>query len=67
LRTTKFVELGGDKRLGLFVEAFNLFNTVNFGNAYQGNGRSATFRQPNGYIPSIGIPRQVQLGARFLF
>ena len=67
LRTTKFIELGGDKRLGLFVEGFNLFNTVNFGNAYQGNGRSATFRQPNGYIPSIGIPRQVQLGARFLF
>ena len=67
LRTTKFIPLGGDKRLGLFVEFFNLFNTVNFGSAYQGNGRSATFRQPNGYIPSIGYPRQVQLGARFLF
>ena len=53
--------------LDVFVEAFNLFNTVNFGNAFQGNGRSATFRQANGYIPSIGIPRQVQVGARFLF
>ena len=67
LRTTKFIGLGGDKRLGLFVEFFNLFDTVNFGSAYNGNGRSATFRQPNGYIPSIGYPRQVQLGARFLF
>jgi hypothetical protein len=67
LRTTKFIQLGGERRLGLFVEAFNLFNTVNFGAEYQGNARSVEFRQPNGYIPSIGIPRQVQLGARFLF
>jgi hypothetical protein len=67
LRTTKFIPFGGERRLGLFVEFFNLFNTVNFGSAYQGNGRSATFQQPNGYIPSIGIPRQIQLGARFLF
>ena len=67
VRTTKFIGLGGDRRLGLFVEFFNLFNTVNHGAEYQGNGRSATFRQPNGYIPGIGYPRQVQLGARFLF
>ena len=67
LRTTKFIPLGGDRRLGLFVEFFNLFNTVNHGAEFQGNGRSATFRQPNGYIPGIGYPRQLQLGARFLF
>ena len=62
LRTTKFIALGGEKRLGLFVEFFNLFNTVNFGSQYQGNGRSATFQQPNGYIPSIGYPRQAPTG-----
>ena len=68
LRTTKFIGLGGDKKLGLFVEFFNLLNTVNLGGAYNGNGRSAAFRQPTGaYMPSIGYPRQVQLGARFLF
>jgi hypothetical protein len=67
LRTTKFISFAEERKLGLFVEFFNLFNTVNFGAEYQGNGRSATFRQPNGYIPSIGYPRQVQLGARFLF
>jgi hypothetical protein len=67
LRTTKFVELGGDRRLGLFAEFFNVFNTVNFGAAYNGNGRSATFQQPNGFVPGIGYPRQVQLGVRFLF
>ena len=40
LRTTKFVELGGERRIGFFAEVFNLFNTANFGERYQGNGRS---------------------------
>jgi carboxypeptidase family protein/TonB-dependent receptor-like protein len=69
MRSTKFFNLGGggDRKIGAFVEFFNLFNTANFGAQYQGNGRSSTFRQPNGYIPGIGYPRQIQLGARFLF
>ncbi len=67
LRTTKFFELGGDRRLGLFVEGFNLFNTANFGERYQGNGRSTAFRQPNNFVAGIGYPRQAQLGLRFLF
>jgi len=68
MRTTKFFNLGSsDRKIGAFVEFFNLFNTANFGAQYTANGRSATFRQPNGYIPGIGYPRQVQLGARFLF
>jgi len=67
LRTTKFVSLGGGRRLGLFAEFFNLFDSVNFGNEYTGNARSANFRQPTDFIPGVGYPRQVQLGARFLF
>ena len=67
LRATKFLGLGEQRRLGLFVEFFNVLNTVNFGNSYTGNGRSATFREPTGVIAGIGYPRQVQLGARFLF
>lgn len=67
LRTTKFLSLGADRRIGIFAEFFNLLNTVNFGNSYTGNGRSATFRQPTGLIAGIGYARQVQLGARFLF
>jgi hypothetical protein len=68
MRSTKFFNTGSaDRKIGVFVEFFNLFNTANFGSQYQGNGRSATFQQPNGYIPGIGYPRQVQLGARFLF
>jgi hypothetical protein len=59
--------LGGDRRLGLFVELFNVLNTVNHGNLYVGNSRSPNFQKPTGYIQSIGYPRQLQLGARFLF
>jgi hypothetical protein len=67
MRSTKYVNLGAEKKIGIFVEAFNLFNTNNFGSSYTGNASSATFGQPTGFIPSIGYPRQVQLGARFLF
>ena len=67
VRTTKFFDLGGDRRIGLFVEGFNLFNTANFGERYQGNGRSSAFRQPNNYVAGIGYPRQAQIGVRFLF
>jgi hypothetical protein len=67
LRSTKFVSLGGERRIGLFVELFNAFNTANFGAQFNGNGRSSAFRQPTGFIPGIGYPRQVQLGARFQF
>jgi hypothetical protein len=66
-RTTKFFALAGDRRVGLFVEVFNVFNTVNFGNNYGGNARGATFRQPTAFLASIGYTRQLQLGARFLF
>ena len=68
LRSTKFFDVGRrERKVGLFVELFNVFNTANFGGQYNGNGQSRTFRQPTGFVPGIGYPRQVQLGARFLF
>jgi hypothetical protein len=67
LRSTKFIGLGGEKKLGIFVELFNMFNTANFGASYSGNASSVNFRQPTGFIPGIGYPRQLQLGSRFLF
>ena len=67
LRATKFLPLGGSRQLGVFVELLNVTNTVNFGSQYQGNGRNSAFQQPNGFIPGIGYPRQIQLGSRFLF
>jgi len=67
MRTTKYIGLGADRRLGLFLELFNIFDNVNFGNAYNGNGRSAAFRTPTGFMPRLGIPRQAQVGFRLLF
>jgi hypothetical protein len=67
LRTTKFFSLGGERKIGVFAEAFNLFNQANFGSSFTGNGRSATFKQPTALIPGVGYPRQLQLGARLLF
>jgi hypothetical protein len=72
IRSTKFFNLGGggDRKVGVFVETFNVFNTANFGSLSsngQSNARSTTFRQPTAFIPGIGGPRQIQLGARFLF
>jgi hypothetical protein len=67
LRATKFLPLGGARQLGLFFELLNVANTVNFGSQYQGNGRNRAFQTPNGYLPGIGYPRQIQLGTRFLF
>ena len=67
MRSTKFFSLGGDKKVGIFAEFFNILNTDNFGGSYGGNARATTFRQPTGFIPGIGNPRQVQLGARFIF
>jgi hypothetical protein len=67
LRATKFFRFSSDnRRLSVFAEFFNLFNKANFGQSYNGNGRSVAFRQPVGFIPG-GVPFQVQLGARFQF
>lgn len=70
MRATKFFGIGGDKKIGIFGEFFNIFNTVNFGSLSSNgmsNARSTTFRQPTAFIPGLGIPRQAQFGARFTF
>jgi hypothetical protein len=67
-RVTKFFTVGQENRkLGVFVEFFNLFNTYNFGQIYGGNARSVLFKKPTGYMPGTGYPFQIQLGARFDF
>jgi len=67
-RVTKFFTVGREtRRVGVFAEFFNLFNTANFGQVYNGNARSALFKQPIGFIPGSGYPFQVQVGARFEF
>jgi hypothetical protein len=68
VRVTKFINLQGEqRRIALFAEFFNVFNTVNFGNLYQGNALSPNFMQPTGLMYGVGIPFQAQFGARFIF
>jgi hypothetical protein len=62
LSMSKFIPLGGQVRLQLRAEMFNVFNNVNFGNP-NGTFGSANF----GRISSVGSMRQIQLGARLLF
>ncbi len=56
------IRLGGDKRLELRVETFNLFNWVNYGFPAANVGNAGTF----GRITStLGDPREMQLAVKF--
>jgi hypothetical protein len=73
VRVSKFFRWGENKRLGLFFEAFNVFNTGNFGNQFQNTtgepdfGRPINFFGATGFSEPLGIPFQAQLGVRFSF
>jgi hypothetical protein len=73
VRLSKFFNFGERAKLGLFFEAFNVFNTGNFGNSYQNVTGSDDFRRPinffgaTGFSEPLGIPFQAQFGARFSF
>ena len=58
------IGLGGDKRLELRAEAFNLFNWVNYGFPAANVSNAGTF----GRITStLGDPREMQLAIKFYF
>ncbi|MET0625830.1 MAG: TonB-dependent receptor [Pyrinomonadaceae bacterium] len=73
VRVSKFFDFGETRKLGLFFEAFNVFNTANFGREFQNVTGRADFGRPlnffgaTGFSEPIGIPFQAQLGARFSF
>ncbi|MEW6130381.1 MAG: hypothetical protein AB1757_25320 [Acidobacteriota bacterium] len=66
----KFTE---NLKLSLFFEGFNIFNTANFGNSFDGTVGSPNFKKPTnffgatGFSEPIGIPFQGQFGIRFSF
>jgi hypothetical protein len=64
LRVSKAIRFGGDRKLDLIAQAFNLFNTKNlqaqFGSGRQGNALSPSF----GQILSARPATQVELAAR---
>jgi len=73
VRVSKFFRWGENTKLGLFFEAFNVFNTGNFGNQIQNVTGEPDFGKPinffgaTGFSEPIGIPFQAQLGVRFSF
>lgn len=73
VRVSKFFNFGEQRKLGLFFEAFNVFNTANFGREFQNVQGEADFGRPinffgaTGFSEPLGIPFQAQLGARFQF
>jgi outer membrane receptor protein involved in Fe transport len=73
VRVSKFFNFGETKKLGLFFEAFNVFNTGNFGNQFQNVTGTPDFGKPinffgaTGFSEPLGIPFQAQLGVRFSF
>lgn len=73
VRVSKFFRWGEKYKLGLFFEAFNVFNTGNFGNQFQNVTGTPDFGKPvnffgaTGFSEPLGIPFQAQLGVRFSF
>jgi Carboxypeptidase regulatory-like domain/TonB dependent receptor len=73
VRVSKFLKWGENYKLGLFFEAFNVFNTGNFGNQFQNVTGEPDFGKPinffgaTGFSEPLGIPFQAQLGIRFSF
>jgi hypothetical protein len=73
IRASKFFNWGERYKLGLFFEAFNVFNTGNYGNQFQNTTGTPDFGKPNnffgatGFSEPLGIPFQAQLGVRFSF
>ena len=73
VRVSKFFSFGERSKLGLFFEAFNVFNTANFGREFQNTTGAKDFGKPlnffgaTGFSEPLGIPFQAQFGARFSF
>jgi hypothetical protein len=73
VRVSKFFKFKETMKLGLFFEAFNVFNTGNYGNQFQNVTGEPDFGKPinffgaTGFSEPLGIPFQAQLGVRFTF
>lgn len=67
VRMSKRFRLGGRRALLLQVEAFNLFNRVNYGGTNMTWGTLLEPRDTFGDYTSANAPRQLQLGLKFEF
>ncbi|HEU0176062.1 MAG TPA: carboxypeptidase regulatory-like domain-containing protein [Blastocatellia bacterium] len=70
-RVSKDIKLSERAKLKLIFQAFDLTNRANFGNSFDGNVNSSTFRKPLGFITPSGVfvPRSFsgEFGAQFIF
>jgi hypothetical protein len=68
VRLAKSVNLGGDRKVSLSAEAFNIFNFDNF-SAWDGRQREGNGNMRAGFNTFTGVyaPRQAQLGMRYEF
>ena len=62
LALLKNVPIGGDVKLQIRAEIFNVFNTVNYGNPNASFGAAAF-----GRITTAGPMRQIQIGGKLIF
>ena len=68
VRLTKSIALGGDRKLSVSAEAFNIFNFTN-PSGWDGRMREGNGNVRAGFNTYTGVfaPRQAQLGARYEF
>jgi outer membrane receptor protein involved in Fe transport len=70
-RVSKDIKLSERAKLKLIFQAFDLTNRANFGNSFDGNVNSSTFRKTLGFITPSGVfvPRSFsgEFGAQFIF
>jgi hypothetical protein len=68
LRLTKSVNLGGDRKVSVSAEAFNIFNFDNY-SAWDGRMREGNGNERAGFNTFTGVfaPRQAQVGMRYEF
>ena len=68
LRLAKAIGLGGDRKLSVSAEAFNIFNFTNY-SAWDGRQREGNGNVRAGFNQYTGVfaPRQAQVGMRYEF
>ena len=62
LRATKFFPLGGERRIAVFAEIFNVLDNVNLGGDFTGNARSAVPSAHRGVHPGDRLPTPAATG-----
>jgi hypothetical protein len=63
MRVAKDITFSGSRKLQIFVDALNLFNTAKTESVASTIGANSSFGVPTNFVP----PRHVQLGTKFVW